>query len=110
MAARNTSATEPAAAPEATTVDTEPAAATEEASAPAAVPEDKLTNAKIDSEAKGMKAILDARPKRTIKIKAAEGAPPVGVGINGYTYRVPVNKHVEVPDVVADLLEKGDYI
>lgn len=92
MAARNTTAVTQ-------TDDTTPA-----------VPEDKLTNAKMDSEAKGMKAILDARPKRTVKIKAAVGAPPVGVGINGYTYRVPVNKHVEVPDVVADLLEKGDYI
>lgn len=101
MATRNTTVT-------AQTAENTPAM-TEETTTPVA-PEDKLTNAKIDSEAKSMKAILDARPKRTVKIKAAEGAPPVGVGINGYTYRIPVNKHVEVPDVVADLLEKGDYI
>lgn len=72
---------------------------------------EKLTNAKIDSEAKGMKAILDARPKRTVKIKTGKkGMPPVSVAINGYTYRVPVNQNVEVPDLVADLLEKADYI
>lgn len=75
-----------------------------------------LTAAQIDSEINSMKAVLDARPKRTIKLvdsKAAKtGAtvPPCPVGINGYVFQVPWNKPVEVPDRVAEILEKQGLI
>lgn len=78
--------------------------------------EDKLTAAQIDSEARAMKSVLEARPKRTVKLidrKAAEtGAtvPPHPVGINGYVFHVPWNKPVEVPDRVAEILEKQGLI
>lgn len=71
-----------------------------------------LTAAAMDSEAKSMKKILDSRPKRTVKLidrRALEtGAtvPPHPVGINGYVYHVPWNVSVEVPDRVAEILEK----
>lgn len=75
-----------------------------------------LTAEQIDSEAKAMKKILDARPKRRVKLidrKAAEtGAkvPPHPVGINGYVYHIPWNEAVEVPDRVAEILEKQGLI
>jgi len=77
---------------------------------------DNLTVARMDSEARSMKAILDARPKRTIKLidrDAAENnrtVPPKVVCINGYRYDVPWNKPVEVPDRVAEILEKQGLI
>jgi hypothetical protein len=77
---------------------------------------DNLTVAKMDSEARSMKAILDARPKRTIKLidrDAAENkrtVPPKAVCINGYRYDVPWNKSLEVPDRVAEILEKQGLI
>lgn len=75
-----------------------------------------LSNAQIDREAKSMKAILDARPKVRVKIvdrDAAEAGttpPPHPVGINGYVYRIPWNNPVEVPDRVADILERQGLI
>lgn len=71
-----------------------------------------LTNAQIDSEAKSMKAILDARPKRRVKlidrVAAETGAvpPPHPVAINGYVFYIPWNQPIEVPDRVADILER----
>ena len=77
---------------------------------------DNLTVAKMDSEARSMKAILDARPKREIKIldrdalESKRKVPPKAVCINGYRYDVPVNKSVSVPDRVAEILEKQGLI
>lgn len=71
-----------------------------------------LTEARIDSEARNMKAILDARPKIRVKLIDREAAennrkvPPHPVAINGYRYDVPWNESVELPDCVAEILEK----
>lgn len=72
----------------------------------------RLTEAKMDSEARSMKAILDARPKVRVKLIDREAAennrkvPPHPVAINGYRYDVPWNEPVELPDCVAAILEK----
>jgi len=75
-----------------------------------------ITNAQIDSEARSMKAILEARPKRTVKLVNAQAkktgatVPPYPVSINGYVFHIPWNKPVEVPDRVADILERQGLI
>lgn len=72
----------------------------------------ELTAAVIDSEAKKWGEVLDKLPKRRIKIKKSDDhdLAAVPVGINGYKYMIPKGVYVEVPEPVADLLEKADYI
>lgn len=84
---------------------------------PAAAPaSDGLTDARIDKEARSVKAILDARPKCTVRIldrdalESGRTVPPHPVSINGYVYRVPYNKEVEVPDRVAEILRQQNLI
>ena len=92
-----------------------PAAVAQETPAVAS-PSDSLTDARMDKEARSMKAILDARPKCIIRILDREAlesgrtVPPHPVSINGYVYRVPYNKEVEVPDRVAEILRQQNLI
>lgn len=93
----------------------EPAAVAQETPA-AASASDSLTDARMDKEARSMKAILDARPKYTIRILNREAlesgrtVPPHPVSINGYVYRIPYNEEVEVPDRVAEILRQQNLI
>ena len=93
----------------------EPSAVAQETPAAASAP-DNLTDARMDQEARSMKAILDARPKCTVKIldrdalESGRTVPPHPVSINGYVYRVPYNKEVEVPDRVAEILRQQNLI
>lgn len=82
----------------------------------AASASDSLTDARMDQEARSMKAILDARPKHTVKILNRDAlesglkVPPHPVSINGYVYRIPYNEEVEVPDRVAEILRRQNLI
>ncbi|MBE6758834.1 MAG: hypothetical protein E7554_01935 [Ruminococcaceae bacterium] len=114
--------TEPAAAPESTApveetvVEAASSAATAQETSAAASVSDGLTDAKIDKEARSVKAILDARPKCTVKIldrdalESGRTVPPHPVSINGYVFRIPYNKEVEVPDRVAEILRRQNLI
>jgi hypothetical protein len=69
--------------------------------------------AKKNEEVMGFKAELDSQPKVRIKIPVDPRNPKdkvVPVGINGYFYYINRGETVEVPEVVADILEKAKYI
>lgn len=69
--------------------------------------------AKKNEEVMGFKAELDNQPKVRIKIPVDPRNPKdkvVPVGINGYFYYINRGETVEVPEVVADILEKAKYI
>ena len=72
-----------------------------------------LTDADFDREAKKWGKIYAKEPKRKIKIylpKDSKDTAPVPVIINGYSYFINKGETVEVPESVAKILEKANYI
>lgn len=71
-----------------------------------------LSESSIDKEVQRTGTILDKKPKRQVKLidrAALENKttpPPHVVGINGYVFRIPWNKTVEVPAPVYEILER----
>ena len=86
----------------------------------------------FDNEALSVKAILDAQPKRRIKLtmdpeekqkydnaiaayekdnsKTKPSFPTVPVGINGFTYFIPKGEATEVPESIFEILEHAGLV
>lgn len=63
--------------------------------------------------ASGMKAKLNACKKVTVRIPVDKQNPKdtdVVVQLNGYVYQIKRGTTVEVPEPIAKLLERGNYI
>lgn len=72
-----------------------------------------LTEEEMERQAKETGTILAGEPKVRVKIPADplnKGEQTVPVGINGYFYYIRRGETVEVPQTVADLLERAQYI
>ncbi len=70
-----------------------------------------ITDAELDKMAKVFGEQMKHSPKRTIKIPKMEGAEPVvPVIINGYQWRINRGERVEVPEIVAQVLENSGII
>ena len=79
----------------------------------AAIKKKAPSEAEIDAEAKQVGETLKKGGKVRIKIpvdKLNESDKTVPVCINGHLYRIKRGETVEVPDVVAEVLEQGGYI
>ena len=71
----------------------------------------KITDAEMDEMARVFGEKVKPMPKRVIKIPQKEGADPVvPVGINGYFWQIKRGERVEVPEIVAHVLEEADII
>ncbi len=73
----------------------------------------EMTDAEMDAVAKSTGSILSGEPKVKIKIPRDplnKDNTAVPVGINGYFYNIRRGETVEVPESVANLLERGGYI
>lgn len=71
------------------------------------------SEAEIDAEAKQVGETLKKGGKVRIKIpvdKLNKSDTTVSVCINGHLYRIKRGETVEVPEVVADVLEEAGYI
>ncbi len=71
-----------------------------------------VTDASLDAEAKKWGAVYSKEKKVRIKIPVInkKDKAPVPVCINGYVYVIERGVSVEVPQTVADVLEKAEYI
>ena len=78
-----------------------------------------ISEAEIDSQAMGMKEVLDGQPHMEIKIPKLSADPnrpdpndliPVPVTVNGYTYFIKRGEKVAVPQVVSDILDESGYL
>lgn len=60
-------------------------------------------------EEQDLKAVLAARPKKTIHIPYDDNNPDdvVPIGWNGIIYSVPRGQEFEVPDVIADIWQES---
>lgn len=72
-----------------------------------------VSDTTFDADSKKWGKLYASEPKRRIKIhlpKNSRDLSPVPVCINGYTYFINKGEYVEVPETVAKILEKGNYI
>ena len=71
----------------------------------------KITDAEMDEMARVFGEKVKTMPKRVIKIPQKEGADQVvPVVINGYFWQIKRGERLEVPEIVAHVLEEADII
>jgi cytochrome b involved in lipid metabolism len=68
-----------------------------------------LTDTMIDNQSLEMKAILDAQPKKTVRLMKNTNYDSVPVSINGYVYLIKCGEEVEVPAEVYNILVNSGY-